>query len=187
VRRASWIVLLVCAPLAAPAARIDSLHLAHDGDRYRVAMSVHLDVPASRAYAAFADPLHLPEINPAVRTVRVVAGGAGASPPQLYTEVHLCVLFLCRTLHQLQRMSYQPSANGGRMSADVLPAQSDLRYGHAEWNFQGEGATTRLDFTLDVEPKFWVPPLLGPWAIERTLRSQAERTSAGIERLARRQ
>ena len=36
-----------------------------------------------------------------------------------------------------------------------------------------------------MEPDFWVPPLIGPWVIKRTMREQAITTSEGIERLAR--
>jgi len=81
-------------------------------------------------------------------------------------------------------MRYAPRPDGGDLHAEVLPAQSDFSYGRADWQFRPAGTSTHLRFSAELEPAFWVPPLLGPWLVERSLREEAERTSAGIERLA---
>jgi hypothetical protein len=166
----------------AHAAQIDRLDVVRDGARYRVDMNVQLAAPAPRAFAVFADPALLPQINPSVLVARSLIEPDAAN--RLYTEVHLCISVLCHTLHQVQDMARVDAPDGGRLTADVLPARSDLRYGHAEWIFAGEAGATRLQFHLEVEPKFWVPPLIGPWLVGHMLRVEAERTSAGIERLA---
>ncbi len=180
--RNSVAVLLALASTRAGAAQIDHINFRHEGTHYRVDMSVHLDAPAPRAFAVFADPAQLREINPAVRVATRV--DAETTQNRLYTEVHLCVVLFCHTLRQVQNMHYEPATDGGHMSADVLPERSDLRYGHAEWTFVGDAHATQLHFSMDIEPAFWMPPVIGPWLIEHSLREQAARTSAGIERLA---
>jgi hypothetical protein len=35
-----------------------------------------------------------------------------------------------------------------------------------------------------VEPDFWIPPFIGPWLIERKLRSETLETVRNLERLA---
>ena len=46
-----------------------------------------------------------------------------------------------------------------------------------------DGAGTRLEYHADVEPGFWLPPLVGPSAVQR---QTAEQFSAMIEEMLRR-
>jgi hypothetical protein len=178
-----WLAALALLAATATASEIQSLNVTRDGPRYRVEMEVTLRAPAAASYAAFATPANLPLINPAVREARLLQP-SGGEPPRLYTEVHVCAMLYCKTLRQTQQMHYAPRPDGGELHAEVLPAQSDFEYGRAEWRFDAAGATTRMHFSAELQPAFWVPPLLGPWLVERSLREEAETTSAGIERLA---
>jgi hypothetical protein len=168
--------LLCCTPLAA--AQIETLKVDHADAHYRVSMRVMLDVPAARAYAVFADPLNLQRINPAVQEVQQLPDD------QLYTRVRVCAGIFCKTLRQQQQMRYAPRADGGHIWAQVIPQESDLRSGSAQWEFRAMGERTQLQFDADLEPSFWIPPLLGPWIVENSMREEAQRTSSGIENLA---
>lgn len=164
---------------AVAAAQIETLKVDHAGDRYWVSMRVLLDAPAAAAYRAFADPRNLRAINPAVEDMSVQADGG------LYTQVRICAGVFCKVMRQVQSMRYTPRSDGGHISATVDPARSDLSFGAAQWDFAAQGARTRLEFAAALEPKFWIPPFLGPWLVESSLRQQAQRTCAGIESLAR--
>ncbi len=168
---------------AASAAEIESLQVSRGGARYHVEMEVRLQAPAAASYAAFAAPANLPAINPAVQRVQVLNQAADGGA-RIYTEVRVCAALYCKTLHQTQQMRYAPRPDGGDLHAEVLPAQSDFSYGRADWRFRSDGGATRLHFSADLEPAFWVPPLIGPWLVERSLRQEAQRSSAGIERMA---
>jgi len=176
VRFAALLGLLLCTPLAA--AQIEALSVDHGHGHYSVSMRVMLDVPAARAYAVFADPQNLGAINSAVQEVRELPDG------QLYTRVRACAALFCKTMRQRQQMLYAPRADGGHIAARVIPGDSDLRSGSAQWEFHAVGRRTQLDFSAELEPAFWIPPFVGPWLVENSLRDEAQRTSAGIERLA---
>lgn len=176
------VLLLSALSLSSHAADIRQLDVSRDGERYRVDMDVRLNVDARRAYEVFADPALLPQINPSVKVSRLLS--EPDSNRRLYTEVRLCAAVFCHTLHQVQDMGGGAQADGWLLTADVIPARSELSYGHAEWHFASEGATTDLRLHLEVEPSFWVPPFFGPWLVQHMLREQAEVTCAGIERLA---
>jgi hypothetical protein len=55
----------------------------------------------------------------------------------------------------------------------------------AQWEFRAVDQRTQLDFNAELEPAFWIPPFVGPWLVENSLREEAQRTSSGIEQLAR--
>jgi len=168
---------------AASAAEIQSLQVTRSGARYHVDMEVRLQAPSAASYAVFAAPGNLPRINPAVRQVQLIEQHPD-DRARIYTEVRVCAMLYCKTLRQMQDMRYAARPDGGDLHAEVLPAQSDFSYGRADWHFRAAGAATQLHFSAELEPAFWIPPLVGPWLVERSLREEAERTSAGIERLA---
>lgn len=166
------------------AVEIHSVDVQHDNARYRVSMRVTLDAPAAATYAVFADLPRLREVNPAVREVRVLET-LSADARRVFTEVRACVSLYCRHLKQVQDMRFETRANGGRVRAQVLPERSDFRFGDANWDFRDCAGRTCLDFDAELEPAFWVPPLIGPWLIKRKLQEEAIETSMGLERLAR--
>jgi hypothetical protein len=179
-----WLpVLALLLMQAATAAEVQEVTVSRDGPRYHVDMRARLAVPAARAYAVFSDYRRLPLINPAVRSATVL-GSEPDGDTRLATELHLCVAFFCRELKQVQDMRRFREGDALGLSADVLPQDSDLKFGHARWLMRPCGNGTCLDFSAELEPDFWVPPLIGPWLIEHKLRAQAITTSAGIERLA---
>lgn len=174
------------APVVAQAVAVDTLTVAKNDGRYRVDLQVRLDTAADSAYAVFTRYNNLPLINPAVKEVRIESG-APDDATRVYTRMHLCFSFFCRTLEQVQDMRLLPAPEGGRVTADVIPEKSDLLYGKAQWRI-GRCPTspeTCLEFHAELEPKFWIPPLIGPWLMERKLRQEAIQTSQGIERLAK--
>ena len=50
---------------------------------------------------------------------------------------------------------------------------------------EAEGEGTLLRWQLSLEPGFWVPPLIGPPLLERSLKAEGRRSAAGVEKLAR--
>ncbi|WP_299697383.1 SRPBCC family protein [Hydrocarboniphaga sp.] len=173
-------------PAAAQAVVVDSLQVTQDGDRYRVAMKVQLDASADAAYAVFADYQNLPRINAAVKQAQILPETTSPEVSRLYTQLRMCFSFFCKTLDQVQDMRRMPETPGGRLSAKVISERSDLLYGQADWRLSdGKTATqSLLEFNAELEPKFWIPPLIGPWIMQRKLRQEAIQTSEGIERLA---
>jgi hypothetical protein len=66
----------------------------------------------------------------------------------------------------------------------TLPEQSDFKYAVSEWLLEPAGEGTNVTYKLELEPDFWVPPVLGPWLLKRTLLKGGTRAINRIERLA---
>jgi hypothetical protein len=172
---------LAAVPGLAAAASIDRLDVERDSDTYRVVMEATLDAPAPAVWAVLTDLPHLGALSPAFREVEILR----PSPPgaeRVRTLARFCVLFVCRDIRQVQ--DFRRLAPG-ELHALVDPALSDLRAGEADWRLERRGAKTHLHFRSRIVPRFWVPPLIGPWAIRRGLSAEAKVVVASLERIAR--
>lgn len=167
------------------AAEIINLTVDRDDNRYSVVLDVALDTTAGQAFEVMRDYARLGDINPAIQSV-VVLGAAPGGGMRVQTAVKVCILFFCRTLEQVQDMRALSNGQVGQIIADVIPELSNLRYGRGDWLIQPCDDELRacLNFAVTVEPDFWIPPLIGPWAIKKKLREEAVQTSLGIESAA---
>lgn len=169
---------------ASSAATIEQLEISRSHTVFSMRLSARLDAPLERSHAVFRDLNLLPQINDAVERVRLL-DGAPTGAQRLYTRVRVCVSLFCARLDQVQDLRERNDAQGRAFDAIVLPERSNLRQGRAHWLMRDCDGATCLQFHAELEPDFWVPPLIGPWLIERAMRREALATALGIERLAR--
>jgi hypothetical protein len=64
-----------------------------------------------------------------------------------------------------------------------VPQDSDLRSGGARWQLSEVNGGTHLLFEAQVEPDFWIPPLIGPLVVKHMLHIEAVNTVKGLEAL----
>ena len=69
-----------------------------------------------------------------------------------------------------------------RSTAD--PASSDFHTSLESWRFQSEGTGTLVAYDFEFEPKFWIPPLIGPYMLAEKLRKDSVRAINRIEAIA---
>jgi hypothetical protein len=72
-----------------------------------------------------------------------------------------------------------------RIKSIALPEGSNFKHSISEWLLERDGQDTKMIYTLEMEPAFFVPPLVGPWYLKRMLSQGGQRAVMRIERLAR--
>jgi hypothetical protein len=72
-----------------------------------------------------------------------------------------------------------------RIKSIALPESSNFKHSTSEWLLERDGGDTKMIYKLEMEPDFFVPPLVGPWYFKRTLSQGGLRALTRIERLAR--
>lgn len=113
---------------------------------------------------------HLARLHYAVVASELLDSAADGRA-RVHTRSRFCVLVFCFDVMQVT--DYALEGNGD-LVAVAVPAQSDLRYGRYRWEFREDGpGRTQLHFHAEVEPDFWVPPLIGPWILGRKLQDLA--------------
>jgi hypothetical protein len=146
---------------------------------YRVEVDTRLAVRPDWAWEVLTDYPRLGRVNEAIERSEVLER-RGAEDYRVRTVTQACVYFFCKRIEQVQDVVQLAD---GRLLATVLPEYSDFRYGWARLYVWPEGDRTRVRVLAEVEPDFWIPPLIGPWLIKRKLRSEALETVLNLERL----
>ena len=159
---------LLAVPLLARAGGVLDSAVNYDAGVYSLSIEARIDAPASLVYRLITDYDHLQDINPAVRESRVLSTD-GPDRFRIHVVTRVCVLFYCRDITQSQDMVQSP---GYRIEATILPEYSDFRRGRAQWRLTPEGDATVMQFRAELEPDFFMPPLIGPWLIRREMASQ---------------
>jgi hypothetical protein len=97
-----------------------------------------------------------------------------------YTRIDSCVWFYCRRFEKVERIwTTAPT----EIITEAIPEKSDFKIGNARWTLKSVENGTLVIYDADVDPDFWVPPVIGPWAFKKKLRDSAEVIGWRIEYL----
>jgi hypothetical protein len=180
----SWLLLagIACSlwAVAGVAGKVYMASANHLGGVYLVEVDALVNVPEPQVRELLTDYNDLGRINPAIEISEILKT-RGPGDYQVRTVTEACVWFYCKRIHQVQDVI---EASDGSVTATVIPDMSDFRNGYARLNLWQEAGGTRVLIRSEVEPDFWIPPLIGPWLIKRKLRSEALETVHNLERVA---
>ena len=101
--------------------------------------------------------------------------------PQFYNRMQGCILFFCVSFERYGHLELEPMSE---IRAVVDPERSDFRYSVERWQLIDAGEKILLVYEFEVEPAFWIPPVIGPFYIRRALRAGAIDAVDRIEALA---
>lgn len=172
--------LLLALPVAAGAAEFRTLEFFKDGEHYRVESDIYLEAPPEGVYRVLTDYEGFPRLSSIFmegRTLEPVTGGRGL----VFLHMKGCVLFFCRDVNLVERLEVVPET---RIEVVVDPEKSDLDYGWATWEIAAEGGGSLVRYEMEMKPRFWIPPVIGPLIIKAALRSRGLRAARRLEAVA---
>ena len=162
------------------AAVLQNVDVTYQDGRYELVVQSQLSAPREAVFDILTDYEQFGRIS---RTYTAY-GFLDPTPdgtPVVYTTMEGCVLFFCKSMHRVEVVEIRAP---DFIRAVALPEQSDFRYAVSQWDLESRDGVTHLTYRLEVEPDFWVPPVVGPWILKRRLESGGRRGVNRIERLA---
>jgi hypothetical protein len=162
------------------AAEILELDVTREDGHILVRSSLTIDAPLPDVYRALTDYDQFDELSKRFIESRFVAPAADG-PARVYTVLEGCVWFFCRSVKRTARLELTPDE---RIVATAEPELSDVEYGVEVWELTAAEGFTRVEYWHDMDPEFWVPPVLGVWAIKRALETDSLIAAQRIEELA---
>jgi hypothetical protein len=174
-----WSIALAV-PSTAVAGTVYAASVGYRKGVYSVEVDALVNVPEPRVRELLTDYNHLGRVNPAIEVSKVLLARKSGDY-RVLTETEACVWFYCMRVRQIQDVI---EGADGTVTATVLPQYSDFKRGYARLTLWPAPDGTRVLIRSEVEPDFWIPPIIGPWLIKRKLRSEALETVQNLERLA---
>lgn len=162
------------------AANIEALSVDRSKGRIYISADIFIAAPRPGVFAALSDYERFSELSDRFVESRFVEPAEDGTP-RIYTVVEGCILFYCR---QVKRHARLEKDEFERIVVIAEPDISDLEYGREEWLLESTEDGTRILYTHVMDPDFWVPPVIGVWAIKRTLRKAALASAQRVESLA---
>lgn len=173
------IFLSSCPLIAAELIRAD---VKETNGEYRVDFEVLIQARLDEAITIIQDSENLHKLSPSVISSRVINDDGS----QDYVEVVLrpCVFIVfCKTVKKVTQV--QTDMGQGIFVHTVVPALSDfhsaeetVRLSQAEMDNQ---AWVRFSYQAFLQPKFYVPPFIGPWIVRKQIIRELRTTTDHIE------
>lgn len=161
---------------------VNNVEATHDHGRFTVTLDVDIDADAERVRAIALDHDGLYRLSSAIVESQRLPPLA-TDPDRRKVVYKSCFLIHCFTAVMVESVD---TSEPGRIRTTVEPALSDFLSGESTWDLTSLGpGRTRLHMEAALEPRFWVPPLVGPWLVSRKMRNAALETGTKLEELAR--
>jgi hypothetical protein len=173
------LLLVLAARLAVPA-DLRTIEVEREDDRYSLRSEAYFAANRADLYRVLTNYDLFEQFSSAyVETRNVEQDEQGR--PRFFTRMQGCVLLFCRSFVRHGYLLLTPKSE---IVAVAEPEDSDFNYSRERWRLQTEGEGTLLIYDFEMEPGFWVPPVIGPYVIKRSLRAGGSDAIDRIEALA---
>lgn len=162
-----------------PAGEVFESHVSREGDHFRVRIDMLIDANLEQVRNLLTDYAHLDRISSSITGSELLYSNKPHYRVRVMTES--CVVFYCRKLVQVQDVT---ELTNGLILVMVVPELSDFSYGQNLWRIQAQDGGTRITYSSDVVPRFWVPPIVGTTLFQHKLLEESRHVIENLERLA---
>lgn len=174
------LAVLVLLPLAGGSADLLAVSVGRDSNRYSLVSQTRFDADREELYRVLTDYDRFEKFTSAFVEARNVEPDEHGRP-RFYTRMEGCVLFWCRSFIRRGHLELKPTSE---IVSITDPSESDFDYARESWRLFDDGDGTLIIYEFEMEPSFWVPPVIGPYMIQRTLKSGGANAVNRIEALA---
>ena len=175
---AVFAALLISAPLTA--ADLRDVVVEKEKSRYKLRSETWFDADRESLYRVLTDYDQFGKISSTFVEARNMEPD-DQGRPRFYTRMEGCVLLFCKSYIRSGHLVLTPMSD---IVAIVDPELSNFKFARERWQFIEDGDGTLLIYTFEMEPDFWIPPVVGPFVVKRALRRGGADAVDRIEALA---
>lgn len=143
------------------------------GKQYQLHVEAIVQTPRQRIHAALTDYSNLQQVSP------IISSSKQIEPDVVQIMMHGCFLLFCFDKVQTQRITTTPNTVHG----EIIPELSDYRSGFSNWQLEDVASGTHITLDTQFVPDFWVPPLIGTYLIQSSMKRQVLKSIEALEML----
>lgn len=147
---------------------------------YSIEATTLLDASAPHVRSALTDLVHIYRVSPEIIESEILPS-ADKDSVRVRTRVLGCVAFFCNEIERVEDVRELPS---GDLESVMVPELSSFRSGSAGWRIESIGGRTRVIYQAQMEPDFFIPPLIGSYFVKQKLHETVTTSFAKLELIA---
>ncbi len=167
-------------PLTPQSAELLDVKVELEDKRYRLYSETDFAVGPQALYQLLIDYEKFERFTSAIVESKNTEPDANGRPG-FYARMEGCVLLFCKSFIRNGYLDLTPISE---IVATADPDRSDFEYSRERWQIIASETGSLLIYDFELEPSFWVPPVIGPYFIQRVLKRGAVRAVDRIEALA---
>ena len=172
--------MLTCIACSAiHALEIHQLDVRQQDNRYRLLAESSISAPPEYIHAILLDFDNFHRLTGGIVETRYV-NDADSDSRLGYTRIESCVWFFCKDFERVERIDSVPPK---LFRTEAIAERSDFEVYWSEWRLVDEADGTRIFFSAQLQPDFWIPAVIGSWAVRRKLEDTALQMGEAIEYL----
>ena len=164
----------------AQSAELRDVQVERDDDHYKLNSSAWFDASPDALYAVLTNHDLFTKFTSAIAESRNLKPDKEGRP-RFFSRMEGCVLLWCKSFVRNGHLLLEPKTE---IIAISNPDESDFKLSRERWELIPEGEGTLMIYEFEMIPDFWVPPVIGPYFIVRSLRAGGEKAIDRIEALA---
>jgi hypothetical protein len=162
------------------AAEMLSVDVDYDKGVYSMQSEVWFDASVEQVFEVFRHWDYSVEFSSTIVESRDIADDE-LGRPQFYVKNRVCIVFFCQSF---ERRGYVELEQDTLLKAFTDPDVSDFHMSDERWDFTTRNGGTVVAYHLEMKPKFWIPPGIGPFLIKRKLKKDGGGAIDRIEVIA---
>jgi hypothetical protein len=174
---ASFVLFLWLSGLNVHAADVS---VTYDQGVYHLNAEFEVKASPARVMSVITDYKNITKLSPAVVNIEILAS-TDSTTTRIRTVVHDCILFFCRDIARVEDMKQDGDK---KLEAFLLPMLSDLKSGYSLWELSENTAGTHVKYTGDMQPKFWVPPIIRSYVLTKKFKQRVEESAQLLQALS---
>jgi Polyketide cyclase / dehydrase and lipid transport len=174
------LLLLCTAPLYAEEDGHD-IEVTEQGGLYHISASIVINAPADYVHQVLSDFVHIYRLNPSIIESEVLPSDEPGST-RVRTLVLGCAGYFCEELERIEKVRELPS---GDLVAEIVPEKSEFRSGRTVWHVEALGERSRLVYDSEMEPDFFIPPVVGKFMVKKSIRTGIATSFQNLEKIAK--
>lgn len=177
--------VLMCWPATpASAMQVIAAAVSHSEDAYDVSFTVEIEAEPDQVWRIVTDFANLARLSPTIVESKLLTPGTRGGAARVQVVLRPCVWSIfCKTIRKVTDATLE-----GRSVEHVTVAEmSDFHSARERMRVEpaARRGHSRVSYHASLVPKFFVPPLVGPYVIRKQILKDLALTATRVEALAR--